>query len=212
LIDVARFFGDNILLKRYAEGDLPFPQHLVMQSHMSLSPETSKKVNFFETKAAQTLDKIPPIPPTDRCWERVLGQIRHVPTSSIKSPQTTNAIPDCVHAWLKNPWQPVTNRIRQQSLIKQDGQHCYLLEARAGTRLPMHTHEGEEWVLLLTGSLSEDGQTYRRGDLVVADSSISHAPLVGDSEDCLCLVATTAPVRVMGWRGVVSRLLLKDSL
>lgn len=74
-----------------------------------------------------------------------------------------------------------------------DAQAC-LLRCRRGVTVPMHTHGGDELMLVLEGCFRDDGELYVRGDVAVNDETVTHAPVVDPVEDCLCLAAFDEPL------------------
>lgn len=116
------------------------------------------------------------------------------------------------------PWQKRTKNLRfaqfnvgqiqdddsvENTLSTESG--CNFIELQAGSSLPKHTHKGEEYMVVLTGTLQDEYDTYQPGDLVYADSSVTHTPKALST--CVCLAATTAPLKFTGWRGSVMNML-----
>lgn len=73
-----------------------------------------------------------------------------------------------------------------------------LLWARRGVCILDHTHVGEELVLILKGAFWDDGEYFGPGDVALKDSASTHAPVIDDAEDCLCLSVTEGPIRFVG--------------
>lgn len=116
------------------------------------------------------------------------------------------------------PWQKRTKNLRfahfDLSQAQQSEHHnstieleggCNFIELQAGSSLPSHTHKGEEYLVVLTGNLQDENGTYQPGDLVYADSAITHTPKALTT--CICLAATTAPVKFTGLKGSVLNML-----
>ena len=81
----------------------------------------------------------------------------------------------------------------------KDGDRLYLLKAKGGMRMPDHSHNGEEWTLILTGSYTIGDKRFTRGDLHIEDETETHAPHIDEGEDCICLVMTQGPLKMQGW-------------
>ncbi|MDN7124190.1 ChrR family anti-sigma-E factor [Pseudidiomarina terrestris] len=71
------------------------------------------------------------------------------------------------------------------------------------TRVPEHTHKGNEATLVVNGVFNDETSDYRDGDFVFLDGSVKHTPETRH-EDCLTLSALDAP---MHFTSGVSRLL-----
>jgi putative transcriptional regulator len=74
----------------------------------------------------------------------------------------------------------------------------YLVYARRNTIMAKHTHVGHEFTSVLYGSFSDDTGTYGPGDFAETDDSIVHAPAITGDADCLSLISTDAPMRLVG--------------
>lgn len=76
-----------------------------------------------------------------------------------------------------------------------------LLRARPGVRIKEHTHVGEEAVLIVKGAFIDRRERYEAGDVAISDDGTTHAPLVDDAGECLCLAVTEGPIRFVGRYG-----------
>ena len=72
------------------------------------------------------------------------------------------------------------------------------MRIKAGTAMPLHSHDGHELTLVLAGGFSDDDKHFLPGDVAVADASVNHRPVADPGEDCLCLAVTDAPLRLTG--------------
>lgn len=81
----------------------------------------------------------------------------------------------------------------------KDGDRLYLLKAKGGMKMPEHSHNGEEWTLILTGSYKTGEKQFVRGDLHIEDETETHSPHIDEGEDCICLVMTQGPLKMQGW-------------
>ncbi|MDE2463477.1 MAG: cupin domain-containing protein [Alphaproteobacteria bacterium] len=83
-----------------------------------------------------------------------------------------------------------------------NGARAYELNVPAGRQMPEHSHSGQEWVCVLQGSFADSTGRYGEGDFVECGAEIEHSPKADADEDCLCLIASTGPMRM---RGLVPR-------
>lgn len=70
-----------------------------------------------------------------------------------------------------------------------------LMRIAPGKSMLLHTHDGNELTLILRGSIADEVGRFRVGDIADLDSDIEHQPLVDSDEECICLVATDAPLK-----------------
>lgn len=84
------------------------------------------------------------------------------------------------------------------------GSKLFLMKIEAGKTLPEHSHGGTELTLVLSGAYTDKCGRFARGDVADLSEDVEHQPVVGDDEDCICLVATEQPTR---FKGLIPRLL-----
>ncbi|MCD8563338.1 MAG: cupin domain-containing protein [Alphaproteobacteria bacterium] len=68
-----------------------------------------------------------------------------------------------------------------------------------GLKTPEHKHGGLELTLVLGGAVMDSEGIYRRGDLLVADETLTHSPQACPKAGCVCMVVTSAPVKLTGF-------------
>ena len=56
-----------------------------------------------------------------------------------------------------------------------------------GAKVPLHSHSGKEFILVLEGSFSDEYGTYSKGSLQINDSKIIHTPMASNNKSCICL-------------------------
>jgi putative transcriptional regulator len=93
-------------------------------------------------------------------------------------------------------WRFIGPGVRGLDLdVSCGGQRARLVRFRPGYRIPLHTHQGSEWVLVLHGGLTDQEQHYVRGDVDQKDASVVHEVKIDRGEVCLALVVLDAPLR-----------------
>jgi putative transcriptional regulator len=80
----------------------------------------------------------------------------------------------------------------------------------AGRRMPVHTHTGDEIVLVLDGGFRDIHGHYRRGDIEIADDTFSHQPVADRDRDCIFFVVRDGPVKLTGPLGSFVQLFRRD--
>ena len=90
----------------------------------------------------------------------------------------------------------------QQLDLKLEGAGaCRLLRIQPGVSVPHHTHKGNELTMILRGSYSDEMGRFSQGDVADLDDDIRHQPIVDTDEECICLIATEAPLQFTGIMG-----------
>ncbi len=102
----------------------------------------------------------------------------------------------------KDKWVNITRGIRDQKLDIRDPKYrSRLISIKSGTKIPSHTHQGEEITIVLKGSFSDDYGTYKAGDFIIRDGAYRHSPYA--DSDCICYTITDAPLHYTGLFGPV---------
>ncbi|CAO3439406.1 ChrR family anti-sigma-E factor [Azospirillum endophyticum] len=101
------------------------------------------------------------------------------------------------------PWQRLAPGVRRVELLPRtaSGGAAQLLRIAPGTALPHHGHGGLELSVVLSGHFSDELGCYGPGDLAEADGHTNHQPIADSHRDCICLIATDAPLRFTGLMG-----------
>ena len=92
-------------------------------------------------------------------------------------------------------WAPFRDGIEIHRLFTDgdEGPAAALLRYAPGASVPRHEHTGDEFVIVLSGSQTDDGGVYSAGTVVRNPKGSDHA--VHSEDGCVVLVLWTAPVR-----------------
>jgi putative transcriptional regulator len=201
---------DEFLLDHAAGASSP-PVGLLLATHLALNPAARRRYRDFEALGGVMLERIDPVAVAPDAFARLMARI-DVPLpradAAIALPPAdadTGVLPSPLRGHIAGgidslPWRPVTRGVHEAALplAGPDGERAALLRIAAGRAVPRHTHRANEMTLVLDGDFADEGGRYARGDLSIADPTIEHQPMAGHGRDCLCLVVTSAPIRLTG--------------
>ena len=193
-------------LADYAAGRLDEARSVVIATHLTECSECRVAVADFEALGGACLEHIEPAPMEANSmaafWERAgdqdpLGTSRGL--SAANDVGLAAALP--LKAYLKGDikdvrWRSVAPGVWQH-VLEAEGYRAgvlRLLRIAPGVQLPKHTHRQEELTLILSGSYRDEIGEFRAGDLADLDDDALHAPTATGEEDCICLIATSAPL------------------
>lgn len=192
------------VLVDYAAGNLSPAKHMIIACQREIAPSVSERISFQEDVASCLmtgakseklsadflLNTIANLP------KRYDGKNDNVPPSIGLAPQTLRIA--LGHGLRDLKWKSLVPGVAVHDVMGnrryENGDRLYLLRAKGGVQMPEHSHQGEEWSLLLTGSYSIGDKTYSRGDIHMEDETETHAPFINEGEDCICLVMTQGPL------------------
>ena len=75
--------------------------------------------------------------------------------------------------------------LERENLSKEDT--IKLIKMDPGTSVPLHSHNGKEYILVLEGSFNDEYGSYSKGDLQINDSNIKHTPIASKENCCISL-------------------------
>jgi putative transcriptional regulator len=195
---------DEEWLASYCAGGLSRAKHLLISCQSALKPELSSRLAAMDQVGGALLESAQGESLSSDFFARILDKmeatavsdatdaIDHAqPESNIKKSWAPSPLEDFVkRTGQQVKWKKLGFGVERASLSRDDGEELYLLKARPGMKMPRHTHEGEEWALILQGGYSVGDESYGLGDLHCEDESCTHQPIVDDDgEACITLVA-----------------------
>ena len=198
--------NDEVLLE-YAAGTLAEAPSLMVATHLALCPESRSRVGGMEAVGGAMLEEIVPSDLSADILDSLLARLdepgpaltrpRHETVSAPVLPQPLRDYLGCDLDGIQ--WNRRGMGVATAELpMAADGGHSFLLKVEAGRAMPQHTHEGEEWVMVLKGAFDDETGHYVRGDIAVSDDTVEHQPVAAPGEDCVCLVFTDGPLKLTG--------------
>ena len=80
-----------------------------------------------------------------------------------------------------------------------------VIRIEAGTKVPWHSHKGQELTLCLAGQFSDANGTYDPGDFSVYDGSVRHQPVASSAGPVYALAVTDAGLKFEGVLGALQK-------
>lgn len=194
-------------LAAFAAGNLDEALGVVIATHLTLCADCRLAIRDFEALGGACLEAIAPAAMNESAlasfWTRAGAQERKVGNASQRAANDFEL--DAAHplsSYLKDgvdaiEWRSVAPGLSQH-VIPAAGYRegvLRLLKINPGVRIPKHSHGDEELTLILRGSYSDEIGDFARGDLADLDDAVLHSPQATGEEPCVCLIATSAPLR-----------------
>ncbi len=203
----AIFHPDQHLLIEYAAGSLPIAKATMIALHLEHCTHCRQKVHQLEALGGQLLHDIKPEEQDSdlsSAWQNTLSMIQSTPVASpVKRKQSLmqRLFPQGFEHQSWSGVGPVKNA--KLNNADPDMSNLSLLRIRAGAKIPVHHHHGEEWTLVLQGGFSDSYGNYHCGDLVVREDHDHHAPVAAANEDCICLTYVENNLKFSGPMGPI---------
>ena len=87
-------------------------------------------------------------------------------------------------------WKQIYRGFKEFSLKIEDEDEIKLIKMDPGISVPIHSHAGKEYILVLDGSFCDEYGKYNKGDIQINDQKIKHTPIACENEGCICLSIT----------------------
>jgi len=195
---------EDSLLMAYAAGSLPEAAALVVATHMAYCPLCRAEVGRFEAVGGALLDDASPAEVDSGALDAVLARLDGREPAPAPAPAFAQGTPRPLRDYLGGTleevkWRRLIPGVRQAPIAVADpAARLGLLKIKAGSGVPVHTHEGGELTLVLRGWFTDSTGAYRPGDFAYADDELTHRPIAGEGDDCICLALNEGPMRLTG--------------
>lgn len=207
--------SDETLL-RYAAGTLPLGPRVVIAAHLAGCPACRAAVHGFEAVGGAFLEAQEPASAlAPDAFARVMARIGRdeapAPARAAFLPPSGLpegfVLPAALAGCGFSPLRPIAPGVRMGRVTVPGDPKAQVMLMRIGPGrgIPDHTHGDLEFTQLLSGAYHDHRGRYHAGDLVEADGSVEHAPVVDADGECVCLVAVEGGLRFRGLLGVLLR-------
>jgi putative transcriptional regulator len=201
----------DLTLSLFAAGALDDACAAVVATHLSLCADCRRAAADFEAVGAAALEELAPqalaADALESFWSRA-GAQEHA-GAGMSVPGGDILIPPALRRHVNGAfegldWRPFSKGFSQHVLEARGYRPgaLRLLKIEPGLRIPKHSHAGSEFTLILKGAYEDELGVFARGDFADLSAEDSHSPRAIGSEDCICLVATDAP---LVFRGLVEK-------
>jgi putative transcriptional regulator len=200
-MSIRHHVSDELLLD-YAAGHLAEGWSLAVATHLAMCPQCRAQLALAEAAGGALVDNLAPVDGPVDSWDNLMARMQGQEAPAAPAPKpaaSSNELPEPLRSYVGNladiKWRNMGNA--QQVLIKTaDGEtQARLLKIAAGKPVPEHSHGGRELTLVLRGSFHDKVDNFGPGDLEDADGDLTHQPIAGTEEDCICLAITDAPLK-----------------
>ena len=185
-----------------AAGSQPEALAAVMAAHIAMCPECAAEVSKLEAIGVALFEGLSPAPvqrsaPVVRARA---GEANHGTTMPEPGPRGDVPAPLVGHIGHRLDdiaWKRLGPGIWHYPLSLSKGAEgdLRLLKVAPGKAVPEHGHGGAELTLLLKGSYHDAIGEFQTGDVADLDADVEHQPIAGETEGCICLVASERKAR-----------------
>jgi putative transcriptional regulator len=200
------------LIAAYAAGSLDEATALAIATHLTLCPACRRQAASYETLGGALIESLPEAALSAGALAATLARakaetpVARAATHSALAPRSSIVLPAPLRRYVGGDvetakWRSLGPGIQHMPLVSSDGATARLLRIAPGRAVFDHGHGGSELTLVLNGSYRSQGERFARGDIEIADENVTHRPVAGTEDVCICLAVTDAPLRFGNWLG-----------
>jgi putative transcriptional regulator len=200
------------LLLDYGTGATPEAVSLIVATHVTLCADCATRIGEIEAVGGAFLETVEPADVGDEVLQAVMMRLDEPePVVAVREPsvdaETAAIVPEPLLRYIGRglahlAWKGAGMMAEEARLpMRVKGFKAALMRLQPGAAMPVHTHRGSEFTLVLAGGYKDAGNQFLRGDFDFKDPSHEHRPIVDTDGPCLCLVVLDAPVKLTGGFG-----------
>ena len=188
----------NELIFGYSSGSLGEAKSLFTSMYLYLNSFAAKKASVFDNILAQNLNELEGIG---------LKKLKYTDCIKISNPSkqnnnlSSNPLSNLVGDFNHVNWKTIYKGFKEFKIPVKDNDSIKLIKMDPGTSVPLHSHNGKEYILVLDGSFCDEYGEYNKGDMQINDQQIKHNPTACKSDGCVCLSITENDVVFFGKYG-----------
>ena len=186
----------NKLIFDFASGILGPAKSIFASTYLQLNSSASKISNTFESLLGDNLLNNKDIAPKNLKFSDCIKDAGSKDDRSVKDPI------DGFFGDLNNlNWKQVYKGFKEFTAPIDDKDELKLIKMDPGISVPLHSHGGKEYILVLEGSFCDEYGEYSKGDIQINDQKIKHTPIASKDTGCICLSITEKEVIFFGKYG-----------
>jgi len=185
----------NQLIFDFASGILGPAKSIFASTYLHLNSSASKISNTFESMLGDNLMNNVDIAPKSLKYSDCINNDTFKTKHAVKDP-ITGFFGDLN----KLNWKQVYKGFKEFTASIDDKDELKLIKMDPGVSVPLHSHGGKEYILVLEGSFQDEYGEYSKGDIQINDQQIKHTPTASNA-GCVCLSITEKDVIFFGKYG-----------
>ncbi len=185
----------NELIFNYSGGKLGEAKSLFTSMYLYLNSIAQKKASIFDNMLAENFNELKGV------GLKKLKYTDCIKTSNLKTHSkniSNNPINRLVGDFNNINWKTIYKGFKEFNIKVNDNDSVKLIKMDPGTSVPLHSHNGKEYILVLEGSFCDEYGEYNKGDMQINDQKIKHNPIASISNGCVCLSITENDVVFFG--------------
>ena len=188
----------NELIFGYSSGNLGEAKSLFTSMYLYLNSVAAKKASIFDNMLAQNFSELKDVRLKKlKYTDCIKNENSKKQNNNFSNNPLSSLIGDLNHV----DWMTIYKGFKEFKIPVNDNDSVKLIKMDPGTSVPLHSHNGKEYILVLDGSFRDEYGEYSKGDMQINDQKIKHNPIACNSNGCICLSITENDVVFFGKYG-----------
>ena len=187
----------NELIFDYSSGNLSEAKSLFVSMYLFLNSVAAKKASIFDNILADNLVDLDEVAPKKINYKDCITATSKE-NLEFNISKNYNPLTNMIGSIDKLKWKSIYKGFREFNLPFKDNDTIKLIKMDPGTSVPLHSHNGKEYILVIDGSLCDEDGEYKKGDMQINDQKIKHNPSACDTNGCVCLSITESELVFFG--------------
>ena len=210
------------LLLDYASGALASPLEVLVETHISLNAASARQLRILMQLGGILLEECEPVSLSEGALEAVMAEIDALDKKDEQDLADERAMQDNVVAFrpaaqasssvanLPRPladyipdltceksWRRISKGL-SQCRIQFNGSdvEANIYRIAPGTSIPVHSHEGTEVTLVLSGGFTDETGSFGPGDIAIQETGATHQPVADDDGECIVFAINEGNIRL----------------
>ncbi|WEN15709.1 ChrR family anti-sigma-E factor [Rhodanobacter sp. AS-Z3] len=202
---------DDATLVSYSAGALPAALAVVASAHLERCAECRQHLLDADQIGGVLMQQQRADAPAEDARAAMLALLDDQPAVEqitlpvdVLEQRDPDRLPSALHPWFGNSmralrWRRVAPGVQRILAIGIGGGDLMLLRIAPGSKLPLHSHAGNELTMILDGAYDDMLGHFGPGDVADLDGETLHQPVTSPGVPCICVAATDGPLKFSGW-------------
>ena len=190
----------NELIFGYSSGNLSEAKSLFVSMYLYLNSVAAKKASIFDNILAENLADLDEVPPKKINYRDCINA-NSSQNLEFKISKNNNPLTNVIGSIDKLNWKLIYRGFKEFNIPLKDSDTIKLIKMDPGTSVPLHSHNGKEYILVVDGSFCDEYGEYKKGDMQINDQKIKHHPIASNKNGCICLSIAERDVVFFGKLG-----------
>ena len=210
------------LYSAYAAGCIDPAFAMMLEAQSLMRADVRSSVALSEMISGNFLETAPAARMSEGALERTLAMIDALDAPEEMQRAAGKAAGDALSELLELPepvrsaaldaagrqgWQMLGLGLKRLRLDVGSSMDVELYRISAGSKIPRHSHGGNEFTMVLSGGFTDERGSYGPGDVCINGPDDTHQPVADDDEVCYALAVRDGGLRFTGVMGMVQKLL-----